>query len=128
MYEALCQTSTLCLRLPPSPACAQSSARETRRGQSAAILGGCNNKVHAPCSAILGGRNNTISAGYGDAFIVGSNIIVGAGTGSPNTLHVNCLNAVNTPLSYSGSFAPGTIFAASTPPSSSLALPLYIKL
>jgi len=83
------------------------------------ILGGQDNTINAHCAAILGGQNNVVNHDY--AAVFGNGITSAA----PNTLHVECLNAVNTPAAMGG-LPSGTIFryaGGALPPG---ALPLYI--
>ena len=61
------------------------------------IGGGTHNTIFSDCSSIVGGHGNNINAGFNNAHIVGSGINVTAGTGSANTLHVNCLWANSVP-------------------------------
>lgn len=69
------------------------------------IIGGGNgNTVNAPCAAILGGQGNTVNHAYAGVF--GN----GVTSQAPDTFHVSCLNAVNTPNVAIGPFAPGTVF------------------
>jgi len=61
-----------------------------RKGKSAAQGGAF--------SSILGGSGNTIGAGYNNAHIIGSGIVLGPGVGNPNSLHINGLWANGIPL------------------------------
>jgi hypothetical protein len=72
-------------------------------GSCSSIFGGYKNYVAGDCSVILGGANNN-DMGMAYVGIFGNSINAVA----PNTFHVNCLNAVNTPP-YSGLFPAGTI-------------------
>ena len=56
------------------------------------ILGGANNTMSGMYSSILGGSGNNDN-GFNYAGVFGQNIVAVA----PNTFHVECLNAVNTP-------------------------------
>ena len=101
---------------------------EIRRGRAnnfSSILGGIGNTVSGAYSSILGGAGN-YDGGLANVFIAGSGI--GPAGLSPNTLHPNCLNAVNTPNIPVGVWPLGTIFRYNValgpvPPG---ALPLYI--
>lgn len=78
-------------------------------GTYGVIGGGLNNRVTQPFSAVLGGRNNTVnhtcSGIFGD----------GLTSAAANTFHVNCLNAVNTPV-YTGIPYPlGTVIRHALP-------------
>jgi hypothetical protein len=68
------------------------------------IGGGNGNTVSAACSAILGGANNNVT--HPSAAVFGN----GVNSQAPDTFHVSCLNAVNTPNVAIGPFAPGTVF------------------
>ncbi len=78
------------------------------------IFSGNGNCVADSCSSILGGANNTIPAGFPNAHIVGSGIVLNAGTvGNPNSLHVNGLWANGIPAYPTGYPYPvGTVFSA----------------
>jgi hypothetical protein len=80
------------------------------------IGGGRGNTVSGAYSAILGGYNNNDN-GFNFVGIFGQNINNPANM-APNTFHVNCLNAINTPLFTLGPFVPGTIYyvPVGTPP------------
>lgn len=90
--------------------------------QHSLIAGGLGNTINAHCAAILGGSNNTVN--HDHAAVFGN----GLTTSASNTLHVECINAINTPLAFVPALPPGTIFADTTPPPPSLALPLYIRI
>lgn len=60
-------------------------------------------------AAILGVQNNVVNHDWAAVF---GNAITSVAT---NTLHVECLNAVNTPIGTAGPFPPGTIFYSATP-------------
>jgi hypothetical protein len=84
-------------------------------GDYSIIAGGCCNTNHALLSAILGGCGNTISAGYNNAHIVGSGIVLGSSVGNPNSLHVNNLwFDPATIISYAGfpatGYSSGTVY------------------
>lgn len=90
--------------------------------QHSAIAGGCGNTINANCASILGGCGNTVNHDY--AAVFGNNITSAAN----NTLHVECINAVNTPIGFLGTMPIGTIFADTAPPPPIVALPLYIRI
>lgn len=88
------------------------------------IGGGQSNTVSAECASILGGQNNTVSGAY-SSILGGLNNNDGGfpfsgiyGNGitavAPDTFHVSCLNAVNTPTG-AGPFPAGTISYTPTP-------------
>jgi hypothetical protein len=81
------------------------------------ILGCVGNTVSGYYSAILGGKGNLVTHNCAAAFGNGISSV------APNTFHVNCLNACDTPA-YVGGLPPGTIFKSATPPP--LGTPLYI--
>ena len=66
------------------------------------IAGGDGNTIRAPFASILGGKSNTVSHSYSATFGHGIASV------SPDTFHVSCINAVNTPPKSSGSFPVGT--------------------
>lgn len=80
------------------------------------IFGGQNNCVADNFTSILGGTGNTIPAGFPNAHIVGSGIVLGALVGNPGSLHVN--NLWMQPTTYcnyagvapGGTFTPGTVY------------------
>ena len=89
------------------------------------IGGGVNNNISGNYSAILGGSGNNDS-GCSYAGIFGCNI-----TGvADKTLHVNCLNACDTPVYTGTAFCSGTLFYVNSVPlpSGTPAYPLYIWL
>ena len=90
--------------------------------QHSFIAGGLGNTINAHCAAILGGSNNTVN--HDHAAVFGN----GLTTAASNTLHVECINAVNTPIGFFAGLPVGTIFADTTPPPPALALPLYIRI
>jgi hypothetical protein len=82
---------------------------QTIRSTNSSILSGYNNQIQlgANCSVIIGGSLNTILPSHPVSAIFGTSI----NTVSPNTLHIECLNAVNTPIFTSGiPFPVGTVF------------------
>ena len=90
------------------------------------IAGGAYNTISSPYSSILGGSGNTIGVGFQYAGVFGQNVNAVAS----NTFHVECLNAVNTPIStVASSFPIGTIFVCNAPYSGTgTPHPLYIIL
>jgi hypothetical protein len=92
----------------------------TTNGHVSVIAGGRCNTVSGTYSAILGGFGNN-DAGFNAAGIFGQNVTAVAS----NTFHVECLNAVNTPLPSAG-HPSGTIFKYNGGPLPAGALPLYI--
>lgn len=114
----------------------------TLQGLASLITGGQSNQVSGACSAIVGGCANTVSGSY-SAILGGSGNndnghnwagIFGCGitAGADKTFHVNCMNAINTPLYPGGgaSYPSGTIFRAIPPnlPPAAHCYPLYIWL
>jgi hypothetical protein len=88
-----------------------------------AIVSGLEHTLSGNASVILGGRSNTVT--HNCAAVFGDSLTSVA----DNTLHVNCLNAVSTPIRPGGPPLPaGTIFrydsSLGAPPVGSL--PLYI--
>ncbi len=72
-------------------------------GVGSFIAGGDTNTISGACSSILGGSGNN-DGGFAYAGIFGQNVTAVA----PNTFHVECLNAVNTPI-YGGALPSGTL-------------------
>jgi len=94
-------------------------ANRIQAGDYSSVVGGHNNYINgANYASILGGSNNTVSGNYSSIFggsgnndmgfafagIFGQNVNAVA----PNTFHVECLNAVNTPAASAG-FPSGTV-------------------
>ena len=96
----------------------------TGGNQEMSFIGsGCNNCIiNGPMGAILGGCGNTVSHAYAGVFGKG------VSSSAVNTFHVNCLNACDTPSTYSASLPKGAIFYDSGTPPTACALPLYIRL
>ena len=122
-------------------------SRNTVSGVYSSILGGACHKVTCNYSSILigggtapgsgGNGGNTISGNYssiisGQCNLVTHNWSSASGYGITSAadcaFHANCLIIQNTPTMYTAGLAKWTIFAASTPPSPTDALPLYIKI
>lgn len=95
----------------------------TNSAFGSSIVNGCNNTISSNNSTILGGVGNTIPAGMDDVVLFGNGLTATA----PDMLFASQLNAINTPLAF-GAYVAGTIFASATPPSPTVALPLYIKI
>ena len=79
------------------------------------------NTSSANYSAILGRLNH-----MDDAINFAAIFSNGDGAIMNNTLHVNCLNVIDTLTGYSAAYPSGAIFMDSTVPFPTLALPLHI--
>jgi len=74
-------------------------------GIYSSVLGGMSNSASGAYSSILGGSGNS-DGGFNYAGVFGQGITAVA----PNTFHVECLNAINTPIYTGLGYLPGTIF------------------
>lgn len=75
------------------------------------VLLGSANTVNASYSTVLGGSGNTIGVTHAYSAIFGQNL----NSAAANTFHVECLNAINTPV-YNPLLPTGTIYYATSCP------------
>ena len=86
------------------------------------IEGGHNYTTTGACSSILGGSRNN-DGGFAYAGIFGQNVTAVA----PNTFHVECLSAVNTPAYVPGGYPVNTLTFWALP-APALGLPARTKI